>query len=432
MDATGLVGAVKVKDGLFLGDEFAAQDLEFVVANKVTHIVNCAARQVPNHWEPIGVRYLAYTWLDQDLQVILDPRDEVFRDVFNFVERAASNGESVLIHGVRDISKSEVLVTSYLMRKFSWGMFKALEFLGSRVANMHLSPGLIHQLSVLESRLTKAGLGPKSTDWTVVRFEDEEEMMLQNTFLNARLLPQPPQPGPVNSRRVERIQWRDNGSGEVTRLTSPHAGANNPVVDGFVFLHSALKGSSSRPLRVPVRATLGKRLGKQKLDYLTDNSRFAKTVETALEYGNVKYEQTPQARGRTGDLVSPTHSDPPKDFLTYKSLRSGKKLRAASADNKEIEPKPTFLPAKRPIKLNDFVSVTELQVRETPSATRTVPVKATSLSKSASLLPKAKRPVTAPSKRPPSPTMQGRDMRPKLGQSRTTGKLPGRPQPWHM
>jgi hypothetical protein len=66
---TDIVGAIKIKDGLFIGDEFAAQDLEFVVANKVTHIINCAGRQVPNHWEPIGVQYLTYFWYDQDTQV---------------------------------------------------------------------------------------------------------------------------------------------------------------------------------------------------------------------------------------------------------------------------------------------------------------------------------------------------------------------------
>ena len=37
-----ILGAVKVKDGVFIGDELAAQDLEFVVANKVTHIINCS------------------------------------------------------------------------------------------------------------------------------------------------------------------------------------------------------------------------------------------------------------------------------------------------------------------------------------------------------------------------------------------------------
>ena len=37
-----IMGAIKIKDGLFIGDEFSAQDLEFIVANKVTHIINCA------------------------------------------------------------------------------------------------------------------------------------------------------------------------------------------------------------------------------------------------------------------------------------------------------------------------------------------------------------------------------------------------------
>ena len=48
---------------------FVVQDLEFVVANKVTHIINCAGKQIQNHWEPIGVAYLTFFWLDQDNQV---------------------------------------------------------------------------------------------------------------------------------------------------------------------------------------------------------------------------------------------------------------------------------------------------------------------------------------------------------------------------
>ena len=72
-----MMGAIKIKDGLFIGDEFAAQvkkytdlykiqDLELVVANKVTHIINCAGKQIPNHWEPIGAMYLTYYWMDQE------------------------------------------------------------------------------------------------------------------------------------------------------------------------------------------------------------------------------------------------------------------------------------------------------------------------------------------------------------------------------
>ena len=35
-----MIGAIKIKDALFIGDELAAQDLEFVVNNKVTHVIN--------------------------------------------------------------------------------------------------------------------------------------------------------------------------------------------------------------------------------------------------------------------------------------------------------------------------------------------------------------------------------------------------------
>lgn len=44
--------------------------MEFVVANKVTHVVNCAGKEVPNHWEAIGVAYLTFNWLDEEHQVI--------------------------------------------------------------------------------------------------------------------------------------------------------------------------------------------------------------------------------------------------------------------------------------------------------------------------------------------------------------------------
>ena len=43
-----IFGAVKVKDGLFLGDQYSAQDLEFLAVNKISHIVNCAGRQIKN------------------------------------------------------------------------------------------------------------------------------------------------------------------------------------------------------------------------------------------------------------------------------------------------------------------------------------------------------------------------------------------------
>jgi len=64
-----VIGGVKIKDGLFVGDEFAARDLEFVEGNKVNRIINCAGGQVSNQWEDLEVNYLTYIWEDNDTQV---------------------------------------------------------------------------------------------------------------------------------------------------------------------------------------------------------------------------------------------------------------------------------------------------------------------------------------------------------------------------
>lgn len=60
------IGAIKIRDGLFIGDQLAAQDYEFVITNKVTHIINTSGLQIRNYWESIGVKYLTFDWVDQD------------------------------------------------------------------------------------------------------------------------------------------------------------------------------------------------------------------------------------------------------------------------------------------------------------------------------------------------------------------------------
>lgn len=59
-------GSIKVMDGLFITDEIAAGDLEFISTNKVTRIINCCCNQVPNHWSSIGIKYLSYNWRENE------------------------------------------------------------------------------------------------------------------------------------------------------------------------------------------------------------------------------------------------------------------------------------------------------------------------------------------------------------------------------
>jgi len=45
------------------------KDLEFLTENKVTHAINCAAEQIENIDEAVGVKCISFSWND-DTQVL--------------------------------------------------------------------------------------------------------------------------------------------------------------------------------------------------------------------------------------------------------------------------------------------------------------------------------------------------------------------------
>lgn len=65
--------AVRVMDGVFVGNYVAAQDDEFLFSNKVSHIVNCSSTETHNIFAEHGIEYLTFPWRDSPSTVILDP-----------------------------------------------------------------------------------------------------------------------------------------------------------------------------------------------------------------------------------------------------------------------------------------------------------------------------------------------------------------------
>jgi hypothetical protein len=45
------------------------QDIEFVILNKITRIVNCAATEIPNIFEAEGILYTHFNWVEGKEQV---------------------------------------------------------------------------------------------------------------------------------------------------------------------------------------------------------------------------------------------------------------------------------------------------------------------------------------------------------------------------
>lgn len=64
-----MFAAAKVLDGLFVGNEFGAQDIDFLRANKIRLFVNCSPSDVPCFFSPPETDYLCVDWADSDEEV---------------------------------------------------------------------------------------------------------------------------------------------------------------------------------------------------------------------------------------------------------------------------------------------------------------------------------------------------------------------------
>lgn len=300
MDDSDMIGAIKIKDGLFIGDEMAAQDLEFVVANKVTRVINCSGRQIPNHWEPIGVIYMTFfwgddgMWINHDRKALYEIMAATTKEIFDFIEETLEKSESVLVHSARGQSRASAVIAIYMMKKYRWTLLKTLEFLNSRRPDLEIRANFIQQLNMFETYLTKCGLGPRTQDWNEISdntfYIENEELLLRNTFLNARM-------GPLaefnqssigfGSKQTirERIVWADEqrfplayeGPDEMDLVNKLH-------VESITIHHhvnsSQLRSSFSQAKSVPFGP---KYTGEGKLDFYSQN-QFSETENNKEEF----------------------------------------------------------------------------------------------------------------------------------------------------
>ena len=121
----------------------------------------------------------------------------------------------MLVHSVRGQSRSSCVLASYLMRKYNWSMIKTLEFLNSRRPDLEIRVTFIRQLGEYEQRLSARNLGPMTVTWTDIAqknsYLESEELLLRNTFLNAKPKQRVDLNAPPNQTRPM-LQWVDFAS----------------------------------------------------------------------------------------------------------------------------------------------------------------------------------------------------------------------------
>ncbi|CAB1099040.1 unnamed protein product [Ectocarpus sp. CCAP 1310/34] len=151
--------ATKINDGLFIGDAEASQDPEFIELNKITFVINCAGRQLPNLWEQHGLHYLTFPWTSDPDCTLFDGGNVVIEQITNFIDEAVEKGDSVLVHSLDGRGRCIACVAAYLMFRYRWSFEKALDFLCNKRPDAAPNPGFVQQLYRLDLRLYERWYG---------------------------------------------------------------------------------------------------------------------------------------------------------------------------------------------------------------------------------------------------------------------------------
>lgn len=170
----------KVVPGLFIGDIYAASDLELLTKLKISHIVNLSQRK-PKFQDQ-------FFYLNID---IADSERSNLKRYFNvtnwLIQGAINGGNNVFVHCAAGISRSATIVLAYLLFKNKqWTPTRAYEFLRSKRPIVHPNEGFQTQLN----------------QWWLSRNPQQHTM-------NNRRMPSPPSirsPGrkPIYSRGMQR------------------------------------------------------------------------------------------------------------------------------------------------------------------------------------------------------------------------------------
>ncbi|CAK9057710.1 Putative tyrosine phosphatase 123R, partial [Durusdinium trenchii] len=225
--------ASKILDGLFLGDALSSMDLNFIVANKITRVVNCAGKELENRWRAFGVAYLTFDWTNDAALDLLrsggvlepatgrpetiagqsgadaervrqqqdqhHPRPEEEDDAAKvtaldlaqvaampdcpcswlheltvFILTALERGEGVLVHSQDGQNRACSCVLAYVMTIYGWDLRKSISFLQSKRLDLLPSQQLYDQLMLLSSwleiALSSTNPKPASTELMTIKF----------------------------------------------------------------------------------------------------------------------------------------------------------------------------------------------------------------------------------------------------------------------
>lgn len=328
--------AVRIIDGLFIGNAISSQDDEFLFSNKVTHIVNCAALDVPNVFTDHGILYLSFPW--RDGSVILDPQNRKISRIAKFMDKAFEKGECVLLHSLHGISRCCVIACAFLMYRFDWSLEDAYNFVKINHPDMEIAPQFMIQLKnyAKSKSPNPEGKPPLS-----------ECLLLKNTFVNSlpvdpnrfnnpppksshskkvQFIPKlvvkrkTPNHNPGNPKSILRVKLNNDDledAKEILRQTNEEEQA--PPVKKIAFAAPADNEVSSRTIKTQPTGKLNDTLSFQGNDTKQDTDSKLNNVQ-AIPPPEPRSPNHHRLKKSDSDPTISTESEPKRNTSTLSSL----------------------------------------------------------------------------------------------------------------
>lgn len=112
----------KIMDHIYIGDEFASKNRSLLESLKIKHIVVAGLELKPEH--PDHFSYLVIPVRDSKKENI----SEYFSQSNQFIEKAISSNEDVLVHCAKGKSRSATIILAFMMYKYKLQHNKALVY----------------------------------------------------------------------------------------------------------------------------------------------------------------------------------------------------------------------------------------------------------------------------------------------------------------
>lgn len=141
----------EIEPFLFLGSVKAFRDKPFM--KKIVAVVSITRISTEEFGLPDRISISQGNHLD----ICLADHEEAnisryFEESYRFIQDHVMQGHSVFVHCAAGISRSATLVTAYLMKRYQWSAYEALELVKKKRSCVRPNDGFLEQLLQLERR----------------------------------------------------------------------------------------------------------------------------------------------------------------------------------------------------------------------------------------------------------------------------------------